>query len=521
MPQVALRPTMTLGEVLAAAAEGAGDAWLAADGDVLTLREIATRAADLAARLRGAGVGPGDHVGLLLPNGTGYVEAFFATVLLGGVVVPLDSGLTDRELGEIQGAVALRATLADRGRPAPDRLDVVRSGGRWQVPGDPDPVPGPPAQRRRDDPAAVFFTSGTTGAPKPVTLTHHGLVRPLIALQRLHRAFFSGSPVERVRKVATVTSRHGTKLLRAAGRQTWLTVSPFRSMAGHQVLTGSLLLGHNLVTSAGFSPRRVLELVDRHRVNVLAGTPAMAELLLRIEDLSPYDLGSLLVLGLGGGPTAPDLVGRARDRFGCAVTIGYGSTELGGGVLATRLEDSLTAQAETVGRPFPGTEIRIVDRSGADAPAGTPGELLARPPGADADAPWHRTRDLGVRDESGNIRILGRVDDLIVRGGQNVHPLELERVVAELPGVQRCAAVGVPVRGDQQVWLFAVPAEGREVAADEIRRHCRGNLAPGKQPDRVRVVAALPVNEYGEVRRNLLREQAAGEPVAAGEEHRP
>lgn len=512
MRQVPLRPSMTLGEVLAAAAAAAGDARLVADGTQVTLRELADRAADRAAELRGAGLGPGDAVGLLLPNGIRYAEAFFATVLLGGVVVPLDSQSTDRELAEVGQVVDLRATVGERDRPpAAGRVDVLVTGEGWRVPGDPPPVPGPPAVRRRDDTAAVFFTSGTTGAPKPVPLTHHAVVRPLIALQRLHAAFFGGSPVTRVRKVATVTARHGTKLLRASGRQTWLTASPFRAMAGHQVLTGSLLLGHDLVTTPGFVPRRVLELVDAHGVNVLAGTPAMLELLLRVEDLSPYDLSSLLVIGLGGGPAAPDLVERARDRFGCAVTVGYGSTELGGGVLATRLEDPLRAQAETVGRPFPGTEVRIVDESGAEVPAGTPGELLCRPPGAAGDSPWVHTRDLGVQDDAGNIRILGRVDDLIVRGGQNVHPSEVERVVAELPDVDRCAAVGVPVHGDQQVWLFVVPAGERELAAQDVRRHCRAQLAPAKQPDRVRFVAEIPVNEYGEVRRNRLREQAVAE----------
>ncbi|MGY1711939.1 class I adenylate-forming enzyme family protein [Geodermatophilus sp. SYSU D00758] len=512
MRQVPLTPTMTLGEVLATATEHAGDARLVADGEEVPLRTLTGRAAERAAALRGAGLGPGDPVGLLLPNGVGYVEAFLATVLLGGVVVPLDAGLTDRELAEVAAVTGLRATVAERELPAAGaRVDVRLSGGAWRVPGDPEPVPGPPAARRRTDPAAVFATSGTTGAPKPVTLTHHGLVGPLVALQRLHRDFFAGSPLTRVRRVATVTARHGTKLLRAAGRQTWLTASPLRSMAGHQVLTGSLLLGHDLVTTRSSSPRRLLELVDRHRVNVLAGTPAVVELLLRVEDLAPYDLSSLLVIGVGGGPAAPDLVERARDRFGCAVTVGYGSTELGGGVLATRLEDPLRTQAETVGRPFPGARVRVVDDAGAEVADGTPGELHVLLPGADGDGGWRATGDRAVRHPDGTVAILGRTDDLVVRGGQNVHPLEVERVVTGLPGVAGCAVVGVPVRGDAQLWAFVVPAEGRQVAPDDVRRHCRAELSPAKQPDRVRVVDSVPVNEYGEVRRHLLRERALAE----------
>jgi long-chain acyl-CoA synthetase len=506
---------MTLGEVVEAAAGAAGSAWLAADGERVTLRGLVERADALAARLRGAGIETGDHVGLLLPNGVRYAEAFLAAVRLGAVAVPLDPDLTGREREAVAGAVPLTATLAETPtqHSGAAGIEVTVVDDRWQVPG--QPVAGPVARRRRNDPAAVFLTSGTTGDPKPVTLTHHELVRPLIALQRLHAAFFTGSPAERTRRLATVARRHGTRLLGAAGRQTWLSTTPFRGMAGHQVFTGSLLLGHNLVTSRSFHPRRVLELVDSDRVNVLAGTPAMLEVLLRIGDLSPYDLSSLLVIGVGGGPAAPDLVERATQRFGCAVTVGYGSTELGGGVLATRLEDSPRAQRRTVGRPFPGTAVRIVDEHGSEVAPGRPGELICR---TSDDGGWLPTGDLATRDGDGAVTILGRKDDLVVRGGQNVAPLEVERAVAELPSVQRCAAVGIPSRADQQLWVFAVPADGHELTTDAVRRHCRAALAPSKQPDRVRIVDDLPTTEHGEVRRHLLREQVQASAPGAREE---
>ncbi len=511
MRRVPVTPTMTLSEAFDAAIRAAGDARLAADCESVTLRELARRADALAGRLLGAGIQAGDHVGLLLPNGVRYVEAFFAVVRLGGVVVPLDSQLSARELEGIGQAVSLRATLAERPHSVPGCLDVTTAGTQWQVPGQPQPVTVPAARRRRDDPAAVFFTSGTTGHPKPVALTHHQLVRSLVALQRLHASFFSGSPLEWAKRLTTATRRYGSRLLGAAGRQTWLTTSPFRSIAGHQVLGGSLLLGHNLVTSTSFHPRRTLEMVDAHHVNVLAVTPAALELLLRVDDLSPYDLSSLLVIGVGGGPAAPDLVRRGEERFGCAVTIGYGSTELGGGVLATRLEDSPRVQGETVGRPFPGAAVRIVAEDGTEVPPGQPGELVCQSPGPVDDDGWVHTGDVAVRDEGGAVAVLGRKDDLVLRGGQNVHPLEVERVVEELPAVLRCGVVGVPSRGDQQLWAFVVPADGQQLSQQDVRRHCRAGLAPQKQPDRVRVVDALPATEQGEVRRHALREQAQAE----------
>lgn len=511
--RVRLAPTMTLGDVVEAATHAAGGAWLAADGERVTLQGLVERADALAAQLRGAGIEAGDNLALLLPNGVPYAEAFLAAVRLGAAVVPLDDQLPERGLDAVARAVPLAATLAQHPRPVAGSVAVTAVDGRWHVPG--HAVAGPTARPSRDDPAAVFFTSGTTGDPKPVTLTHHELVRPLIALQRLHAAFFSGSPLDRARRLATVTRRHGAGLLHAAGRQTWLSTTPFRAMAGHQVLTGSLLLGHNVVTSRSFHPRRTLELVDSHRVNVLAGTPAMLEVLLRIEDLSPYDLSSLLVIGIGGGPAAPDLVERASRRFGCAVTVGYGSTELGGGVLATRLEDSPQAQRQTVGRPFPGTAVRVVDEQGIEAPPGCPGELVCR---TRDDGEWQATGDLATRDDEGTVTILGRKDDLVVRGGQNVHPVEVERAVAELPAVQRCAAVGVPLRADQQLWVFAVPVDGHDLAPDTIRRHCRAVLAPSQQPDRVRIVDDLPTTEHGEIRKHLLREQAQASATGVREE---
>ncbi|MDN5749660.1 MAG: acyl--CoA ligase [Pseudonocardia sp.] len=508
MGRVRLAPSMTFGEAVEAATGAAGDAWLAADGERATLRELVDRADALAARLRGAGVHPGQHVGVLLPNGVRYAEAFLAVVRLGAVVVPLDPQLPDREFDAVARAVPLAATLAERPRPLPGAVAGTVDAGGWRLPGTPER--GAPARPRRDETAAVFLTSGTTGEPKPVPLTHHQLVRPLVALQRLHAAFFAGSPLQTAARVATVGRRHGTRLLRAAGRQTWCTATPFRGMAGHQVFAGSLLLGHNLVTARAFHPRRTLELADAHRVNVLACTPAMVELLLRVGDVARYDLSSLLVIGVGGGPAAPDLVERAQRRFGCAVTVGYGSTELGGGVLATRLEDSPHTQTRTVGRPFPGAEVRVVDADGADVPAGRAGELLCR---TRDDGPWLATGDLARRDTCGNVEILGRADDLVVRGGQNVHPLEVERAVEELSGVRRCAVVGVGSPAEQQLWAFVVPEDGHELGPDAVRRHCRTALAPARQPDRVRIVPALPVTEHGEVRRNVLRAQAGEENV--------
>lgn len=564
--KIKISTKMTLWEAFATAmaASPQRTAIVAADGRV-TAATLAATATALSVRLMDAGARPGRAVLLLLPNSVRYAAALFAIARTGATAIPLDPGLTERELGQIVdatgaqlavvGAVAtdaaVREAFARTGTdgstlrldtgdvPSLERSDTTRAGvadavaaGETSHPlGEMSHPLGRPAVT---DTAVLFFTSGTTGAPKGVAHSHRGMIASFLSLERMHREFFAGPISQRVKRVVTVTKRYGGRVIRAAGRQVWMTPIPFHAIGGHEVLVGALLGGHTLVTTPAFHPRRTMELLVREKVNVFPATPAMVETILRLRDFAGFDLSSLLVVGLGGAPAGPELVRRAQAAFGCSVTVGYGSTELGGGVLVTRIDDSDDVKRETVGRPFPGADVRIVDDAGDDVPAGTPGELVCRvgsvmagyheasPSGGDDDAPpvdadgWYHTNDLAVRDAAGNIRIVGRKDDLIIRGGNKIRPTEVEAVLEGMAGVRQAAVVGVPApKVGQQVWAFVVPdtpAPPEPLERAALLAHCRANLAPQKVPDHIRLCASLPTTSLGKVQRYRLAELAREDP---------
>lgn len=203
--------------------------------------------------------------------------------------------------------------------------------------------------------------------------------------------------------------------------------------------------------------------------------------------------------------------------------IGYGATEIGGGLLVTRIDDGERQLAETAGRPFPGAQVKVVDDGRREVPTGCVGELACRSPGLMAgyhrqqeatsevidQHGWYYTGDLATIDDDGYVRIVGRRRDLIIRGGANVVPAEVERVLEDHPAIAEAAVVGVPDRAaGEAIWAFLVPAPAVTADLTEIRRHCTERLDPGKVPDRLRILAELPVSETGEVRRMVLRELA-------------
>jgi acyl-CoA synthetase (AMP-forming)/AMP-acid ligase II len=545
---------MTLWEAFdAATAAAPGRTAIVADDGRVTARLLAAATVAFSERLSQEGVRPGQRVLLLLPNSVRYATALFAVARLGAVAVPVDPGLTGRELAQVvavtqagmavvgteESAEAVGEALAGAGSACP----VVRYPAAAIAHAESQPRGQVPACRPAPtEPAVLFLTSGTTGTPKCVAHSHRSLLASFLALQRMHREFFTGPAPEQIRRVVTVTRRYGRRVIRAAGRQTWMTPIPFSAIGGHEVLTGALFGGHKLVTVASFHPRRAMELLSSEQVNVFPATPGMVETMLSIRDWRDFDLSSLLVIGLGGAPASPDLVRRAQARFGCSVTVGYGSTELGGGVLVTRIDDPDQVKRETVGRPFPGAEIRIVDGDGREVPAGSTGELLCKTGGvmtgytesahereAVDEAGWYRTGDLAVWDAAGNVRIVGRQDDLIVRGGSKVRPAEVEQVLDSAAGVRQSAVVGVATgRAGQEVWAFVVP-EPADAPVDRaaLLSHCRANLAAHKVPDHVRVCESLPVTSLGKVQRYRLAELALQErgvqvaTVIGGEYHAP
>jgi acyl-CoA synthetase (AMP-forming)/AMP-acid ligase II len=502
-----------------------------------SLLEIRRGARVIARQLERRGVRPHDRVCLLAPNGAAYAHALFGILATGAECVPLDPRFQPSEIAQL--VQTLRPTASVHDRSIASSLATCFAEAGVQV------VAVPPEGARPDgssdverpladgidtavqpsDTAMVFLTSGTTTAPKAVRHSHRSLIGSTMALHRLRDAFFSEHKgVDRFRTSLRLLGRYGIKLLRATRQLVWMTPMPYCTIGGHEVLFGALFGGARLIAASGFHPLRTLELVEREHVNILALTPGMAEALVRVRHVQPSRLSSLLIIGIGGGPVRAEVAEKLGARFRCAVTIGYGSTELGGGVLVTRLEDPESSQVSTVGRPFPGTSVRVVDDQKRDVAPGTTGQLLCRGPGIaagyslggrvtelPADADWYLTGDVAVRNADGTVSIVGRMDELIIRGGQNISPLEIERAIQRLPDVDGAAVVAVPADSEQGLWAFVVPGPGADIDTSLILDHCRRHLAAYKVPDHVRFVGVLPETVQGDVQRFRLVERARAE----------
>jgi acyl-CoA synthetase (AMP-forming)/AMP-acid ligase II len=275
-----------------------------------------------------------------------------------------------------------------------------------------------------------------------------------------------------------------------------------------------------------FHPEEALRIVERERVTVFVTVPTAYQALLALPDVARYDTSSLLVCATGGAPCPPSLAREIRQRFGCALYNGFGMTEAAGGISVSSLADSDEKQVETVGRVMPGIDVRIVDEERRDLPPGEVGELAVRGESVMLgyyQAPeltarvkdengWLYTGDLARIDEKGYLRIVGRAKDVIIRGGQNIYPAEIEGYLSSHPKIEDAAVVGVPSAvGGESVWAFVRLKENAQMTIQEVLDHCRGTLEPYKIPSQVRFVSELPQAETGKSQKFKLREAAIQE----------
>jgi acyl-CoA synthetase (AMP-forming)/AMP-acid ligase II len=474
--------------------------------------------------LRGLGLEAGDCTVLVAGNGAEYVVAFFAVLAAGGVVAPIDSKSTAPEIERASEACHARMVLCrgDGVAAADICLPLVPLEGFADVTAymSGDRIEGQSAPVVADEPAAHFLTSGTGGEPRLVTHTHRGLHAAVDVLRQTYSTYFR---IDRRTLAGGVRAmRHYRwKLLRAAvQRRVWLVPLAFHGIAGNALLLQALCTGNTLVTVRRFEPRRVLLAIEEHKATVIAVSPIMAEYLLRAQRLRPRDMSSLLVIGLGGSSVSPQLAKALRDEFRCSVAIGYGSTELGGGVLATDLRDSAADQASTVGRPLPGVEVRVVDEAGHPVVPNVVGELWCRArtmiaPASDGSFDrdgWYRTGDLARIDERGYVRIVGRSREVLIKGGQNIYPEEVAMAITSHPHVLDAVVIGIPSstsRGDVSA-AYVVPVARAHLTDRDVFAHCGAVLAPHKRPDAVRVVPTLPRSSDGKVLLAALRAEELG-----------
>ena len=491
----------------------------------------------LAQGLHRMGLDKGDKVAALLPPGAEFVTLFFAVARLGAVIVPLNPPLRRRGLSSVlhdAGPVALvtgrpiedellrqvaslrHVILAGEGEPRAPSLSSLMATGKA--------APLPQAGVSPQDLLALLYTSGTTGTPKGTMHSHRSLIAPVVASIKLRELWIRRPSLRTLKQTARALARYRERLLYAAGRpQTFLSTVGWHTITGLEVMLQALLMGDRLVVMPRFHPREALRLIEQERVTVLVAVPIACQVMLGLREFEQFDTSSLLICGTGAAPCPPHLAREIQQRFGCAVHIGFGATETAGGIAATSLADSDERQSETVGRAMPGMEIKIVDEQRRELPPGQAGELACRSDSVmlgyyrapevtaevmDADG-WYYTGDLAVMDDEGYLRIVGRKKDVIIRGGQNVYPAEIETYLAAHPKIRETAVVGVPAAvGGESAWAFVILEDGTAMTAREVLDYCRAELEPYKVPAHVRFLTDFPRSETGKPQKFRLRSAA-------------
>jgi acyl-CoA synthetase (AMP-forming)/AMP-acid ligase II len=375
------------------------------------------------------------------------------------------------------------------------------------------------------DLATILYTSGTTGEAKGVMHSHRGLISPVVASMKLREMWMNFFPtLGRLRRWVRVLLRYGARLVRAAGRQQiFLSTMSMHTISGLEAMLQALLMGDRLILHPKFHPVHSLETIEKERVTVLIGVPLSYMMMLRVTGFEEYRLSSLLICATGAAPCPPDLAREIQRRFGCAVHVGFGMTELGGGIAATMLEDSPTLQAETVGKAMPGMDVIVVDEQKHPLPHGEVGELACRTDSmmmgyfgekskqetAEIGDGYFYTGDLAVIDKDGYIRIVGRKKDMIIRGGQNIHPARIESELAEMDEIREAAVVGVPDgMGVERVCVYIILEEGRNLTEKDVGAQCRARLEAYEIPERVWFVEDYPRTQTGKPQKFKLRQMA-------------
>ncbi|MDO4240191.1 long-chain fatty acid--CoA ligase [Micrococcus sp.] len=473
-----------------------------------TFAELLDLVERTAGRLRSMGVSPGDRVALLVPNTIVFPAVFYGTTWLGAVVVPLNPLSTARELeyfltdsgarvlwslpgmeAAVQAAAAVGVVHVET---APEDLrETVASA---------DPVreivPCAP-----DETAVVIYTSGTTGRPKGAQLTHTNV---------------------RASAMSTVES-----LTRLEAEDTILAVMPFFHVFGLSVvLNSAVYVGATLSVTSRFAPQESLAQIERDRVTVIPGVPTILGALVstvraRRAEGRPVDLSSVRFLISGGASLPVETLRAAEEEFGVPLREGFGISEGSGAVSFNPVDRP--GRPGTVGLPMEGIEFRLVTSEGVEVPPGdteTTGELRVRGPvvmsgylglpeataAAFDDDGWLRTGDLARRDGEGYYVVVDRLKDVIIRGGYNVYPREVEEVLYEHPAVAEAAVLGAPDgRFGEKVMAYVSLQAGAEVEDGELAAFLRDRLASYKCPQTVTVLDGLPKNSTGKIVKDLLR----------------
>jgi len=470
----------------------------------LTYAQLDTLSARAAALLHSAGVQPGDRVGVMLPNVPAFAIAYYGALRAGAVVVPMNMLLKAREIRFYLSDPEVRVLLAWHG--ARDEVEAGAAGLDTTVvyvaPGEFEELltthrPAPEvAHRDADDTAVILYTSGTTGKPKGAELTHVNLTR---------------------------NAQTSLELFGLTGDDVVIGALPlFHSFGQTCSLNAVLSAGAQLSMIARFEPGAVLQTVERDRATVFMGVPTMYTALLHHPELHDIDASSLRLSISGGAALPADVLHGFERALGVRLLEGYGLSETSP-LASFNLPDN--RKAGSIGLPIPGVEMKVVDDRGFEVPVGEVGEIAIRGHNVmkgywrrpeetaavlSADG-WFLTGDVGRADEEGFFTIVDRKKELIIRGGYNVYPREIEEVLYEHPDVRECAVVGVPHEAlGEEVAAAVVLTDSGSVTADELREYVKTRVAAYKYPRHVWFVPELP---KGPTNKILKREIAIPDEV--------
>jgi long-chain acyl-CoA synthetase len=458
--------------------------------DYKTLDQASARVATL---LKSKGLEPGDRVGIMLPNVPYFPVAYYGVLRAGGVVVPMNVLLKGREVGfylQDPGAKLVFAwhDFADAAQAgaaeAGAEVILVKPGEIEQeiFAHDPDPDV---ADRADDDTAVILYTSGTTGKPKGAELTHANLRR---------NAEVSGS------------------LHDVGPEDVILGALPlFHSFGQTCSMNAAISRGALLTMLPRFEPAKALEIMQRDGVTVFMGVPTMYGAMLHDPAREGADLSNLRICVSGGASLPVELMRAFEDAFGCIILEGYGLSETS--PVASFNHPDRERKAGSIGTPIDGVEMKVVDDEDQDVPQGDVGEIVIRGHNvmkgywnnAEATAEvmrggWFHSGDMARVDEDGYFFIVDRKKDLIIRGGYNVYPREIEEVLYEHPAVREAAVVGVPHDDlGEEVGAAVVLKEGQEAGADALRDFVKEQVAAYKYPRRIWFVDELPKGPTGKI----------------------
>ena len=457
------------------------------------------------------GVSHGDRVALLIRNSIDYVVLYYAIARSGAILCPLNWRLASPEIGAILAHAEPRMLLYDAEfmsliDASPDRttngghlFDHAEFAHRRATASAISPTSAVAA----DDPLLLVYTSGTTGRAKGAILTHRQMLWTSMTM------------------AATLDYRH---------RDVDLIAAPLFHVGGLSFATLSVHLGATSVILPAWDPSLVLDQIGRERINHFFAVAAMLEAMTADPLFASADLSDLRWVMAGGAPVPVPLIHTFAAR-GIPLVQTYGSTETGGPATVVDIDHAMT-KAGSAGLPFFHTDVRIADSAGEAVAANEAGEIQVRAPhiGAYWRDPsamqaafvdgWFRMGDVGYLDEDGYLFLLGRKNDLIVTGGENVYPAEIETILSELAEVEEVSVIGVAdQRWGEAVCVVVVPTNGLEISLEKISAHCAGRIARYKTPRKLIIRSnPLPRNATGKVLRQALKDELEAEATSPGED---